>query len=95
MSSATITAIILIAIVAFMALVFLSIIKHLAENRVSETEERLHDCFDSYFWLQRHLKEQDTTVSKVAAHKLDKALDILLEVEQMMQNQPEEQNGEE
>lgn len=79
----------LILIVVVLCLLFLWFLKHLDQSKDDKTGEYVRDCYDTFFWLQQHLKESDNKNFKLAAIKLDKALDILIEVEQMVQ-EPEE-----
>ena len=76
----------------FVAWVSIGFIKYIRENTLSETEERIHEAYDSYFYLLTHLKESDNPKFVEAAKKLDGALNILIEVEQMVQEEDSEDN---
>lgn len=87
MNSAIIAAVLLIAFVIIASVLFLRFIKYLA-TRETSTEDLISDCFDSYFQLQKRLSENPRY--KPASERLGKALDIFLDVEQMI---AEEDNG--
>ena len=81
MNNAIIAAVLLIAFVIIASILFLRFIKYLA-TRETSTEDLISDCFDSYFQLKKRLSENPRY--KPASERLDKALDIFLDVEQMI-----------
>ena len=81
----TIGAIIGMSILAALLIfvVFYSLGKKESDNR----EDAFHDAFDGVFWLQGYLKSREPEVYKKAAKELDNALNALLEVERIAQEE--------
>lgn len=80
-------AFVVIALVGFFVLLG---VLHLVTKPVEdETSDLIRCAYDSLFWLQSHLQDTEGKNHKLAAKKLSAALDILIEIEQMVQ-EPEE-----
>ena len=83
------TTIIIIVVVG--ALILTIMFLRAGRDREDEQTWLIHDAYSSIFTLLGHLKKDNPEGYKKVGKKLDDALNIIIEVEQILQ-EPEEQN---